>query len=446
MVIWVVLLSVFTVIFLILLIKLYLENKKLKSKYSSIIDIDTEFLKLQKESEKLDGSMQKLRKQYEAALAVKNGLEKQINLYRDDLEIADYGIYEPHYGFDTSEKFKGQINKVREQQKQLIKEKRAALGGEGITWNNSVAKGKVIVNREKKLMLRAFNGEADNFIGSVAWNNVKRMEERLSKSVEAINTTGKEKGISISGNYFDLKMKELRLTHEYRVKKQEEKEEQRRIREQMREEEKARKDFEKAQAEAEKQEKLLKQAMQKAQEQIAKATEEERARYEEEIAKLEIQLKEAEEKGQKAISMAQQTKSGHVYVISNIGSFGENIYKIGMTRRLEPLDRVNELGDASVPFKFDVHAMIYSDNAPELENALHKNFSRYRVNLVNTRREYFHVSLEDIQKVVMENHGSFEFVIEPEAQEYRESLIIRNADLQATTKEDEFPSVEELFS
>ena len=295
-------------------------------------------------------------------------------------------------------------------------------------------------------MFRDFNGEADNFIPSVAWNNVKRLEERLQKSLEAINSTGKEKRISISERYYDLKVKELRLTHEYRVKKQEEKEEQRLIREQIREEEKAKKEFEKAQAEAEKQEKILKQAMKKAQEQIAKATEEERLQYKEEITKLERQLKEAEEKGQRAISMAQQTKSGHVYVISNIGSFGENIYKIGMTRRLEPLDRVKELGDASVPFKFDVHAMIYSKDAPTLENALHKHFDKHRVNLVNTRREYFHVSLKEIQKVVAENHGDFEFIVEPEAQEYRESLTIRDTNQNSSVKEKGFPSASELFA
>lgn len=305
-----------------------------------------------------------------------------------------------------------------------------------------------MINKQKKLMLRAFNGECDSFISNVSWNNETRMEERIDKSIIAINKMGETQGLTISSTYSSLKLKELRLTHEYRLKKYEEKEEQRLIRAQMREEEKARRDFEKAQKEAEIEEKMLQQAMKKAQDEIAKASEEERERFETQLAELQIQLKEAEEKNQRAISMAQQTKSGHIYVISNIGSFGENIYKVGMTRRLDPLDRVNELGDASVPFKFDVHAMIYSENAPELENNLHKAFEKNRLNYVNRRREYFNLSLKEIEKIVKENHGEVEFIIEPEAKEYRESVIIREQMLKEGKEivhEHEFPSASDLF-
>ncbi len=145
--------------------------------------------------------------------------------------------------------------------------------------------------------------------------------------------------------------------------------------------------------------------------------------------------------------MAQQTKSGHVYVISNIGSFGENVYKIGMTRRLEPLDRVRELGDASVPFKFDVHAMIYSEDAPELENSLHKVFNNKRVNHINRRREFFNINLSEIKKVVKENHGEIEFIKDAEAKEYRESLVIQEQldNDKTKVKEEAFPSVDKLF-
>ena len=216
----------------------------------------------------------------------------------------------------------------------------------------------------------------------------------------------------------------------------------------MREEEKAQRDFEKAQKEAEKEEKLIQQAMKKAQEEIAKASEEERAKYEAQLTELQEKLREAEEKNQRALSMAQQTKSGHVYVISNIGSFGENIYKIGMTRRLEPLDRVNELGDASVPFKFDVHAMIYSEDAPDLENQLHKTFNKNRLNFVNLRREFFDISLDEIEKVVKENHGEIEFIKKAEAKEYRESLIIKkkmNTAEEPILVEETYPNADDLF-
>jgi hypothetical protein len=179
----------------------------------------------------------------------------------------------------------------------------------------------------------------------------------------------------------------------------EEKEEQRRIKEQLREEEKARREYERAIKEAEKEEKAIQQAIDKATKELMLAGEEQRLALEQKLAELQIKFEEAEAKNQRAISMAQQTRSGHVYVISNIGSFGEDVYKIGMTRRLEPLDRVRELGDASVPFAFDVHAMIYSDDAPSLENH-HKVFNGKQVNKVNSRKEFFNVGIKDIKSTV----------------------------------------------
>ncbi len=352
-------------------------------------------------------------------------LVKQSKIVKSELEMYDFGVYEPYFDFDTSEIFKAKIKEVKQQQKKLISDDEAIIGGENWTVNGSTSEGRKMTKKQKKLMLRAFNGESDNFISSVKWNNVQRMEERLERSAKLINQTGESHGIEITRAYIDSKLNELRLNHEYRLKKQEEKEKQRAIREQIREEEKAKREFEKAKKETLKEEQMLQKAMKKAREQILKASEEEKQKFELQLSELQEKLKVAEEKNQRAISMAQQTKAGHVYVISNIGSFGENVYKIGMTRRLEPMDRVAELGDASVPFRFDVHAMIYSDNAPELENALHKEFDRYRVNHVNRRREYFNVSLKDIERIVKENHGDIEFVIEPEAQEYRESLAIK---------------------
>ncbi len=120
-------------------------------------------------------------------------------------------------------------------------------------------------------------------------------------------------------------------------------------------------------------------------------------------------------------------KAGYVYIISNVGSFGENVYKIGMTRRLDPQDRVGELGDASVPFNFDVHAMIFSDNAPALEAALHRAFEDRKVNMINTRREFFYATLDEIKEVIRQNFDkTVEFIDFPEAQQYRESVAMRN--------------------
>ena len=204
--------------------------------------------------------------------------------------------------------------------------------------------------------------------------------------------------------------------------------EQREIKQQIREEEKARKEMEKAIKEAEKEERLIQKALEKARAELANANEEQRKEFEAQLADLEGKLEEAEERGQRALSMAQQTRRGHVYVISNVGSFGENVFKIGMTRRLEPLDRVKELGDASVPFSFDVHAMLYSEDAPTLEKELHRRFNRESVNKVNPRKEFFRTSLAEIKQMV-DNQGiaDVHWTMKAEAAEYRESLAIEAA-------------------
>ena len=150
---------------------------------------------------------------------------------------------------------------------------------------------------------------------------------------------------------------------------------------------------------------------------------------------------EARKQKERAISRAQLTKSGYVYVISNVGSFGEQVYKVGMTRRLEPMDRIYELGDASVPFPFDVHAMIYSENAPELESALHGFLSERRVNMVNPRKEFFQVSLNEIENFARDKSLKIEFTKLAEAKEYRETLALQQRPISQSKQESEqFPS------
>ncbi len=268
------------------------------------------------------------------------------------------------------------------------------------------------------------------------------MEERLRKAFDAINTLGSTQNIEITQDYFNLKIGELRLTHEYQEKLHEEKEEQRRIREQMREEEKARREIETAQKESELDEKRYQDALEKAREEVSKAQGKELDKLNEQLAELEKRLQEARANKARALSRAQLTKSGHIYVISNIGSFGENVYKIGMTRRLDPTDRVKELGDASVPFEFDIHAMIYSENAPDLENILHKEFDSRRVNMTNQRKEFFKVSLGEIENIVHKKRGEIEFTKLAEAREYRETLAIIEKEINAKSIEEK---VEERF-
>lgn len=233
--------------------------------------------------------------------------------------------------------------------------------------------------------------------------------------------------ITITQSYYDLKLAELHLVHEHREKTHEEKEEQKRIREEMREEEKANEDIERLKVQAEKDESVHAKALAKARAELGDATGKQHEKLESLVARLENELKDALDRKAKAIARAQLTKSGHVYVLSNLGSFGEGVYKLGMTRRLEPLDRVHELGDASVPFPFDVHAMIYSENAPGLENALHREFASRRLNRVNLRREYFRVTLDEVRAAIEKHHALVTFVLTPEAEEWRKTQAMLDA-------------------
>lgn len=403
----------------------------LKSEHNKLQEIKD----LDSYKDELDKEIQILKSECAKLNAQKAKLELEVSIYEETLECASFGLYTPHFSFDTSEEFKAEIEKVRKEQKALIKAGDAVVGGEQIKWNNSLAQGQAMVKRQKQLMMRAFNGEADSFIANVDWNNITRMEERLFKSREAIDKVYEKQGIYITDDYYDLKEKELDLTYEYRLKKQAEKEEQRAIREQMREEERAMREIEQAKLKAEKEERMYLQALEKARNEMGQAVGEQQAKLLAKIAELEAGLVNAETLKQKAISMAQQTKMGYVYVISNIGSFGDDVYKIGMTRRLDPMDRVRELGDASVPFSFDVHALIFSENAPELEATLHKEFDAQRVNMVNARREFFKVKLSDVRDVAERYGAKVDFTMIAEAEEYRETLRIKGKGATSTNQE-----------
>lgn len=271
----------------------------------------------------------------------------------------------------------------------------------------------------------AFNGKVDSILSKTKKDNYGKLEREIIDAFNLVNMNGEAfRNARISENYLKARLEELKwavVCHELKVQQQEE---QRRIREQMREEEKARREYERAQKEAQKEEAMLRKAMEKAQAALEKATAEQRANYESQLADLQQKLTEAEEKNQRALSMAQQTRHGHVYVISNIGSFGENIYKVGMTRRLEPMDRVKELGDASVPFPFDVHAIIESDDAPALETELHRQLALAQVNKVNPRKEFFRVPISDIKDIVESRGLSAVWTMTAEAAEYKETLAI----------------------
>ncbi|MQX52134.1 DUF4041 domain-containing protein [Alcanivorax sediminis] len=272
----------------------------------------------------------------------------------------------------------------------------------------------------------AFNGKVDSALSKVKHDNFGKIKQEIIDAFALVNHNGAPfRNARIRREYLDARLEELKwAVATYELQKQE-KEEQKEIRDQIREEERAQREMEKAIKAAEKEERLLQEAMEKARKELEGASDAQRQKYEDQLLSLKEKLKEAEERGQRALSMAQQTRRGHVYVISNIGSFGENIYKVGMTRRLEPKDRVKELGDASVPFDFDIHAMIYSEDAPALEREMHKAFDLQSVNKVNPRKEFFEVSIADIRsEVEAAGYKNVHWTMKAEAAEYRESLSI----------------------
>lgn len=271
----------------------------------------------------------------------------------------------------------------------------------------------------------AFNGKVDSIMSKVKHDNYGKLAQAIHDAYVQVNYKGQAfRNAKITEAYKDARLEELRwacVVHELR---QQEREEQRRIREQIREEEKARREYQRAIKEAEKEERMLKKAMDKARKEFEKASAEQRILMQAQLNDMEARLHEAEEKNLRAVSMAQLTKRGHVYIISNVGSFGENVFKIGLTRRLEPLDRVKELGDASVPFAFDVHAMIMSDDAPALERELHNHFLLKQINKVNHRKEFFRASLLEIRDELESMGVEAKWTMAAEAAEYRESLAI----------------------
>ncbi|MFI8744493.1 DUF4041 domain-containing protein [Pseudomonas sp. NPDC077186] len=282
-----------------------------------------------------------------------------------------------------------------------------------------------------RFVVDAFNGKVDSILSRSKSDNHGKLEQEIRDAFSLVNHNGAAfRSARITDSYLAVRLEELKWAVTAKALKDEEKEEQRRLREQIREEEKARREYERAIKDAAKEEDALRKAMEKVQKQVDAANEAQRAEFEAKLMELETKLREAEEKNQRALSMAQQTRSGHVYVISNIGSFGEEVFKIGMTRRLEPQDRIRELGDASVPFEFDVHAMIFSDDAPGLEKSLHRHFLRQQVNKVNPRKEFFRLGLEDIRQELEALGVETHWTMTAKAHEYRESLRIEQQILE----------------
>lgn len=354
--------------------------------------------------------------------------QKQSQIFKLDEEIGmqDFGLYRPRYDFASSDLYKNRLNSVRQRQKEMIKNGKAVTGNMSWTVNGSIKQGQKMVKDMQKLLLRAFNSECDELVDKVKYNNFDSAYKRMIASCTAISKLGSIMSVAISTDYFNLKEEELRLALEYRIKKQNEKEELKEARARMREEAKLQKEIEEERKKIQKEQAHYTNALKKINQQLLNCSENEKADLLLRKTEIEAELSEIDKSIRDIDYRAANARAGYVYVISNLGSFGENVYKIGMTRRLDPLDRVDELGDASVPFNFDVHAMIFSDDAPALEAALHRAFDSRKVNMVNTRREFFNVTLEEIEAEVKKNYDkTVEFTRFAPAEQYRESLKIK---------------------
>ncbi len=411
-------------------VRFFQEARKLRTRYSGVTDLEAKLTAVRDRLEQTKSENEqrrvKLNQEYEQALTTYKDLKKEISLLEENREDISFGLYKPHFSFQTLDEYKTALENLRNQERQLIRDGRAAVCPLHWTVGNSEREGARMVRLNTKLLLRAFNGACDASVANVSWNNITKMEERIRQAFEALNKLGDVHKVSMTRDFLKLKLDEIRLAHEYEEKRHQEREEQRRIREQIREEERAQQEIEKARKDAELEEAKFQKALERAREEAAQATGAQLQKLSEQISSFESKLDEARHNKERAIARAQLTKSGFVYVISNVGSFGDRVYKIGMTRRLEPMERVHELGGASVPFPFDLHVMLYADDAPELENALHKLFEERRVNLVNPRREFYrNVGLEEIEAFVKSRGLSAQFIKDAEAREYRETLATR---------------------
>jgi hypothetical protein len=333
----------------------------------------------------------------------------------DDAKAAqEVGVYHYRHVLADAEAYKARLDQIKQQIADMVKNKTAATGSQSFTFNNSLAKGRKFVGDLSKLMLRGYNAEADICVRVLKAGNLESAIKRLETSVRVIQRLGAMADIKISPAYHHLRVQELELTADYLAKKQEEKEAEREHKARLREERIAMKEYQEAH------DRLAKEHLH-----YQNAIEALRAKGDlAGLAKLEAKLAEIEQALRGVEERQANIRAGYVYVISNIGSFGDGVVKIGMTRRLEPMDRVRELGDASVPFRFDVHALFFSHDAVGIETELHRRLADRRLNKVNLRREFFRVTPAEVKAQLLQLSGNIlDYNDDAEALEYRQSMV-----------------------
>ena len=373
-----------------------------------------------KKTQSADERVKKAEQEVVKLAEEKENLQKELKILEQDSLCAMVSV--DAYSDLKSDEIKNKLALLKSREDELVK------SGDALVITNDSATKRVLES-QKKQILRCFNSETVSLIGSVTPNNIDSVRTKIQRSYDALNKIFLVDGVQISQNFFSMKLEELSLVYAYMLKVDEEREQKKAIREQMIEEEKVRREIEREKQKIEKEETQFSNEVKKLMGYMQKAKDDvEKQLYIDKIQELEEKLKALASDKENVLEREQNTRAGFVYIISNIGSFGESIFKIGMTRRLDPMDRISELSSASVPFPFDVHALIFSEDAPALETLLHHHFQKRQVNKVNPRKEFFKVDLEEIKKLVLENHNAtVQFVDVPDAAEYRETLRIEQS-------------------
>ncbi|MFI7590411.1 DUF4041 domain-containing protein [Micromonospora sp. NPDC049359] len=346
------------------------------------------------------------------------GLKRHVVVTEEIALLQEVGVYEYQHPLTDAVAYQGKLATIQDQIKAMARKDGGAVQvSANWTVSGSEAKGRAMVRDISKLMLRAYNAEADNLVRGLKPYKLDSAKERLNKVAETIARLGVQMGIRISDDYHRLRIKELRLTADYLAKVAEEKEREREEKARLREERKVQQEIDRERARLEKE-----------RQHYANALAALRAKGDVEgVADMEERLAEVEAATEAVDYRAANVRAGYVYVISNIGAFGEHMVKIGMTRRLDPFDRVRELSDASVPFNFDVHALFFADDAVGIEAQMHARLADRRVNLVNQRREFFRVTPAEAKTHLLALTGNLlQYEEVPEALEYRQSITDAN--------------------
>lgn len=408
-------------------------NKKLKKKQEELDNIDKTYEKIAKDKEKeIDVKLNdKTNELNNLVIKINNNtrelneIRKEIALVEETLDMQEYGLYEPKYNFINSTAYKERLDAVRKQQKQMIKDKTAAVGTSDWTINGDKRQGKAFINANIKQILRSFNNETEVIINKVKHSNVESSKKRIQKSFDQLNRLYERENVSLTKSYLNLKVDEMNIAYEYEVKKQEEKELLREEREREREEKKLQKKLEKEKNKFNRENDKIQKEINKVRDELTTAADKEKAKLEKEIKELKEALNRNNEEIGKIDEWKETPGAGYVYIISNIGSFGKNVFKIGVTRRDNPDERIRELSSASVPFRYDTHVFIFSKDAFALEKELHDRFNDSRVNKVNRRKEFFNITIDEVKQIVEENKADVHsFVEHPDAEEYYDTLKI----------------------